>query len=58
VSQWSNNKHVYQPTVVSVSWHYENPTKHFGLVQSGHHYHLVDEICSRHDMAEKCLIWH
>jgi hypothetical protein len=51
-------QHVYQPTVVSVSWHYENPTKHFGLVQSGHHYHLVDEICSRHDMAEKCLIWH
>jgi len=23
--------------LVSVSWHYKNPTKRIGLVQSGHH---------------------
>jgi hypothetical protein len=27
--------------VVSVSYHYKNPTKHVGLVQSGPHYYLI-----------------
>jgi hypothetical protein len=29
-----------------------------GLVQSGHYHHLFDVTCSRHDLAEKLLIWH
>jgi len=36
-------RNVYPQTVVSVSYHYENPTKLVGLVQSGHHYHLIDD---------------
>ena len=28
--------------VVSVSLHYNNPTKHVGLVQSGPHHHLIE----------------
>ena len=36
-------RHVYSQTVVSVSLHYKNKTKHFGLVQSRtHHYHLIE----------------
>ena len=40
VSEWgemSNRK-----TVVSVSWHYKNPTRHIGLVQSRHQHHLIE----------------
>jgi hypothetical protein len=33
--------------------HYKNPTKHVGLVQRGHHYHLImnswNVTCSHHD---------
>ena len=25
-----------------VSWHYKNPAQHVGLVQSGHHHHLIE----------------
>jgi hypothetical protein len=32
---------VFQQSVVSVSWHYKDPTKHAGLVQSEHHHHLM-----------------
>ena len=39
VSEWG--QHVYPRTVVSVSQHYKNPTKRVGLVQSGHHHHLI-----------------
>ena len=37
-------RHVYLLTVVSVSYmyHYKNPTKHVGLVQSGPHHHFID----------------
>jgi hypothetical protein len=28
--------------LVSVSYHYKNPTKRVGLVQSGHHHHLIE----------------
>jgi hypothetical protein len=31
----SVGRHVYPWTIVSVSWHYKNPTQHVGLVQSG-----------------------
>jgi hypothetical protein len=34
-------RHVYQQTVVSVSWHHKNPTKRVGLVQSRPH-HLIE----------------
>ena len=33
---------VYPRTVVSVSSHYKNPTKRIYLVQSGSHYHLIE----------------
>ena len=52
VSEWSD-----MSTVVSVSWHYKNPTKRVSLVQSRRHYHLIKCNCSCHDMAEKLLIW-
>jgi len=35
-------RHVYPQTVVSVSWHYKNPIKCVGLVQSGPHHHLIE----------------
>ena len=35
-------RHFYLQTVVSVSLHYNNPTKSVGLVQSGSHHHLVE----------------
>ena len=51
-------RHVYPLTVVSVSWHYKNPTQRVGLVQSGLHHHLIRKLtCSRHDIAEKLLSW-
>ena len=34
-------QNVYPQTVVSVSWHYKNPTKRVGLVQGGFHHHLI-----------------
>jgi hypothetical protein len=43
----------YPQTVVSVSWHYKNPNKHIGLVQSRHHHQNV--ICSHHVIAGKLL---
>ena len=39
VSEWG--WHAYLWTVVSVSWHYKNPAKRVGLVQSGSHHHLI-----------------
>ena len=44
-------RHVYPPTVVSVSLHYTNPTKRVGLVQSDPHHHLIKII----DIAEILL---
>jgi len=35
-------RHVYGRTVVSVSYHYKNLAKPVGLVQSIHHYHLIE----------------
>jgi len=35
VSEWS------YMSVVSVSWHYKNPTNHVGLVRSRHLHHLI-----------------
>jgi hypothetical protein len=35
-------QYVYPRTVVSVSWHYKNPTKSVGLEQSGYQYHLIE----------------
>jgi hypothetical protein len=35
-------RHVYPQTVVSVSWHYKNPTKLVDLVQSGPHHHHIE----------------
>ena len=35
-------RHVYARAVVSVSKHYKNLTKLIGLVQIGHHYHLIN----------------
>jgi len=32
-------QHVYPLTVVSVSYHYKDPIKRVGLVQSRHHHH-------------------
>ena len=37
-------RHVYLRTVVSVSLHYKNPTKHVGLVQNGPHHHLIENL--------------
>ena len=35
-------RHVYPRTDVSVSWHYKNPPKCVGLVQSEPHHHLIE----------------
>jgi hypothetical protein len=35
-------RHVYQRTVVSVSYHYENPTRRVDLEQSEPHHHLIE----------------
>ena len=35
-------RHAYPRTVVSVSYHYKNPTKRVGLVQSGPRHHLIE----------------
>jgi len=50
-----SEQNVYQWTVVSVSNHYQNPAKNVGVVQSGHHFHLVKKkvSCSRYDIADK-----
>jgi hypothetical protein len=34
----------------------QNTTKDVGVVQSGHHYHLVDTT-SHHDISETCITW-
>jgi hypothetical protein len=39
-----NEKSLVYDIVVSVIWHYDNPTKHIGLVQSGPHHHLIELI--------------
>ena len=46
-------RHVYPQTVVSVSYHYKNPTQRVGLVQS----RSSNVTCSRPDIAEKLLSW-
>jgi hypothetical protein len=33
---------VFLLTVISVSYNYKDPAKHVGLVQSGHHHHLIE----------------
>jgi len=51
-------RHVYPRTVVSVGYHYKNPTMLVDLVQRGHHYHLIKiHLVLLHDIAEKLLIW-
>ena len=40
-------RHVYPRTVVSVSYHYKNPTKRVDLAQSGPHHHLIKLTCYR-----------
>jgi len=35
-------RYVYPRTVVSVSYHYKNSNKRVVLVQSRHHYHLIE----------------
>ena len=37
-----SGRHAYPRTVVSVSWHYKNPTRHVGLVQSVLHQHFIE----------------
>jgi hypothetical protein len=52
-----NQNDVSEWNVVSVSWHYKNPTQRVGLEQSGtslFHWKLT---YSRHDIAEKVLNW-
>jgi hypothetical protein len=44
-------RHVYPQTVVSVSWHFKNPTEQVGLVQSRHH-HIEMLPIFHHDIAE------
>jgi len=39
VSEWGD---MSIRRLVSVSLHYKNPTKRVGLVQSGSHYHLIE----------------
>jgi hypothetical protein len=35
-------RHFYPRTVISVSYHYKNPTKGVGLVQSGPRHHFIE----------------
>jgi len=52
-------QHIYSPTVVSISYHYKDPIKCVGLVESKHVIIIsLNVTCSRHDMAENLLIWH
>ena len=39
VSKWSN---MSTCKLASVSWTYKNPTRHVGLVRSGHHHQLIE----------------
>ena len=41
--------------LVSVNYLNKNPTKHVGLVNSGHHHQNITNYF--HDIAEKLLIW-
>jgi len=51
-------QHVYPWTVVSVSWHYKNPAKRFGLVQSGPHHHFIEnELVLAMIWLKKLLSW-
>ena len=36
------HRHIYTRTVVSMRWHNKNQNMCVGLVQSGHHHHLID----------------
>jgi hypothetical protein len=38
-------------------FYYKDPIQHVDLTQNGHHHLLIKLTCSRHDMAEKLLIW-
>ena len=42
VSKWSDMSTHAPQTVVSVSWHYKNPTQRVGLTQSEPHHHLIE----------------
>jgi hypothetical protein len=44
-------RHFYPRTVISVSYHYKNPTKRVDLVKAD----IIS--CSRHGIAEKLLTW-
>ena len=35
-------RHFCRRTIVKVNYQYKNPTKRIGLVQSGHHHHLIE----------------
>jgi hypothetical protein len=37
-----SERHIYPRTVVSVNYHYKNPTTCGGLVQSGPHHHFIE----------------
>ena len=58
MSEWSD---MSTAATVSVKYHYNNPIKSVGLVQSGNHCHLMissNVTCSYHDTAEKLVNWH
>ena len=60
-SEIQNNMCEWSDVSISVSYHYKDPIKRVGLVQSGyHHYHItisLNATCSCHNIAEKLFIW-
>ena len=48
-------RHVYARIAVIVRYHYINPTKRIGLIQSRPYHHLIELTWSRHGIAEKLL---
>jgi hypothetical protein len=57
-SEWSD---MSTPGLVSVNWHYKNPTKHVDPVQNKHHLDIIissNVTCSHRNIAEKVTIWH
>jgi len=50
---------VEQPVYLWIDVKSELHTKHAGLVQHGHHHHLIEmQPVLSNDIAEKLLIWH
>ena len=56
VSEWSDMSNY--GLLFLVSYHYKNPTKCVGLVQSGPHHLSLKLTCFRHNITEKLLSWH